>query len=180
MKTRLLIFVIVIASCFFKTATAQTVTSVAGLDFGTEYNKAKSYLTNHFGFNNYERTGDYLLTFRDVMVGGFAYETAEFYFKNSNFVAVRLYSAFPLSKLNDAKSFRDRIIARYKDKYWHNEPYTSDGFQCYAFGSSPNYYAYYPIYVKLFKATENNSGKMMYVVECDYYIHSITENNDDI
>ena len=78
MKTKLLVFVLVFASCFFKTATAQTVTSVAGLDFGTEYDKAKNYLANHFGWNNYATKGNYMLRFNDVIVGGITYENAEF------------------------------------------------------------------------------------------------------
>lgn len=180
MKTRLLMFVMVIASCFFKTATAQTVTSVAGLDFGTDCYKAKNYLTNHFG-NSYGSTGDYQLRFCDIMIGGITYENTEFYFKDSKFIAARFYTGFPLTKFNNAKSFRDRIISRYKEKYtWHNKPYTSDGFQCYCFGKPMDSdYGHYPILVRLYKAN-STEGELMYWVECDYYMELVSHDNDDI
>ncbi len=110
MKTKLLVFVLVFASCVFKTATAQTVTSVAGLDFGTEYDKAKNYLANHFGWNNYATKGNYMLRFSDVIVGGITYENAEFYFKNKKFVAARFYTGFALSQLNAANHFESKYF----------------------------------------------------------------------
>jgi hypothetical protein len=184
MKTKLLIFALIIASCFFKTATAQVVTSVAGLDFGTEYNKAKSYLTNHFGWNNYATKGNYMLRFNDVMVGGINYDNAEFYFQNNKFVAARFYTGFPLSQLNAAKLFRDQIFSRYKEKYSRtNKPYTSSGFQCYAFGDSMYFSignSKYPIYVTLYKANNTEGTMMYYWVECEYYMQHFTNNNDDI
>ena len=183
MKTKLLVFVLVFASCFFETATAQTVTSVAGLDFGTEYDKAKNYLANHFGWNNYATKGNYMLRFNDVIVGGITYENAEFYFKNKKFVAARFYTGFALSQLNAAKSFREQIFSRYKEKYSRsNKPYTSAGFQCYAFGDSMYFTIgsiYYPIYVTLYKANSTD-GTMMYWVECEYYMRRFTNDNDDI
>ena len=180
-KHALFIISLLIISCSIHSTSAQIVTSVAGLDFGTDYYTAKKYLTNHFGYNNYDYKGDYMLTFYDVMIGGLTYETAEFYFKNSTFVAARFYTGFPLSKLNDAKSFRDRIISRYKEKYWYNKPYTSNGFQHYAFGKSmyPNY-EYYAISVWICKTTNENNGNLIYAVGCDYYMQLINQDNDDI
>ena len=95
---------------------SQVVTSVIGLNFETKFYASEYYLANRFG-HSYGTTGNSQLRFYDIMVGGMTYENAEFYFKNSKFIAARFYTGFPLSKLNDAKSFRDRIIARYKEKY---------------------------------------------------------------
>lgn len=179
MKTRIIIFVMLIACCFRPTAIAQVVTSVAGLNFGTDYYKAKNYLTNHFGYNNYEQTGDYLLTFRNVMVGGIFYDFADFYFKNNKFIAAYLYCAYDLTALDKAQKKREEIFEIYQKKYWKYKERIANGLKVYGMGTSMYDYDtdIFPISIIVEKG-ENIAGRERYFAGVAYYNHLIGGDND--
>lgn len=158
----IVVFFVIVGSSF-----AQTVTSVAGLDFGTSKKDALTYLVNHFG-SDYDLKGD-MYRFYEVTIGGLYYENAEFYFKDGKFVSSYFYRYYKLTEFSKAKAFRDEIFAVYKNKYHNLQEFIEGNIKCYAMGHSIyNNDEYYPIVIGLEKG-DGTDGNEYYFVGVSYY-----------
>lgn len=155
---------------FWNVSEGQTVKSVAGIEFGTDKQTAISDLIDHFGYD-YKEEGDAII-FYNVTIGGIYYDFANFYFRYSKFVSADFYSAYTLSKVNDAKDKRESIYNVYIKKYFVVEERTNEaGFKYYVIGASvykdDNHY---PIMIYISKS-ESKGGDMFYYVHTKYYPH---------
>lgn len=118
------------------------VPSVAGVDFGSDYETAKAILDRKFnnGKESYQFESNEI-SYNGVFFAGEYFGRAEFYFKSdgerSYLEGAYFYKLYDLSEAKEAKAQRDRLYETYIQKYplkWNK--INNDGYKLYVLGDN--------------------------------------------